>query len=83
MPMKIEILGPGCDKCEYARKLIEKVCAEMNVEADVRAITDMREILQYAVMITPAVLIDDEEVLVGRVPTKDEVRRWLKQRTTG
>ena len=78
--MKIEILGPGCDKCEYAKKLIEKVCAEMNVTADIRAVTDMREILEYAVMITPAVLIDGDEVLVGRVPTRDEVRKWLRQR---
>ena len=81
--MKIEILGPGCDKCYYARRLVESVLKEMNVQADVRAITDMREILDYAIMVTPAVIIDDEEVLVGRVPTREEVRRWIRQRLSG
>ena len=79
--MKIEVLGPGCDKCDYTAKLIRSVCRELNVEAEIRQVRDMREILQYAVMVTPAVIIDDDEVLVGRVPSRDEVRKWIIQRT--
>jgi len=78
--MKIEILGPGCDKCDYAKKIIEDVCRELNVQAEINAVTDMREILNYAIMITPAILIDGQEVLVGRIPTKDEARAWIRQR---
>lgn len=78
--MKILVLGPGCDKCDYTAKLIRAVCKEMGVKAKVRQVTDMREILQYAVMITPAVIIDGDEVIVGRVPSRHEVKRWISER---
>lgn len=78
--MEILVLGPGCDKCEHTKSLIESVLKEMNVQAKVRAITDMREILQYAIFMTPAMLINEEEIVVGRIPTKDEIRKAIKKR---
>jgi small redox-active disulfide protein 2 len=81
--MKILVLGPGCQKCDYTKSLIEAVVLELGIRAEVRQVRDVREILEYAVMMTPAVIIDDEEVLVGRVPSKDEVRKWLLSRRPG
>jgi len=81
--MKILVLGPGCQKCDYTKALIEEVASELGIKADVRQVRDVREILEYAVMMTPAVIIDEEEVLVGRVPSRDEVRKWLLSRSKG
>ncbi len=78
--MKIEILGPTCSKCTRTKNVIEEAAAELGVKADISAVTDMREILTYAIMMTPAVVIDGEEVCVGRVPTKNEALTWLKAR---
>jgi small redox-active disulfide protein 2 len=78
--MLIEVLGPDCDKCYRALKVLEGVIREMDVDADLRAVTDMREILEYAVMVTPAIIIDGKEVLVGRPPTKKEAKKWIRER---
>ena len=74
---KIIILGADCNKCDYVLQFIEKTCKENNIEAEVEMECDMTKILDYGVMMTPAVVIDDEVVSVGRIPSKGEIRKWL------
>jgi len=81
--MEILILGPDCDKCRHTKKLVEDVLKEFHLSADVQTITDIREILEYAVMMTPAVIIDDKEMILGGVPTKEQVRHWFKGMESG
>ncbi len=75
--MKIEILGPGCPKCAKTTELIENIIREAGVEAEVLHITDINAIIDLGVMMTPAVIIDGEIKIEGKIPSEQDVRRWL------
>lgn len=77
--MKIEILGTGCSKCKKTKEVIEKALKEIGVEAEVVKVEDFETILNYGVMVTPAVVIDGEVKLAGKVPDEKEVRKWITQ----
>ncbi len=75
--MKIKVLGPGCAKCTKTEKLVQEVLKENNIEADVEKVTDLMQIAAYGVMATPSVLIDNDVKCAGKVPKKDEIKKWL------
>ncbi len=77
--MKIEVLGTGCSKCKKTKEIIEKVLQEDGVEAEIVKVEDVETILNYGVMITPAVVIDGDVKLVGKVPDKKDIRKWISQ----
>ena len=77
--MEIKVLGPGCAKCEATKKLISNVAEEMGVEVRVEAVKDLMKITEYDVMSTPGVVIDGEVVSSGKVPSRDEVRKWIQE----
>lgn len=77
--MKIEILGTGCPKCKKTKETIEKVLKQTGVEAEVVKVEDIEKILSYGVMITPAVVIDGDVKLAGKVPDEKDVRKWISQ----
>jgi len=76
--MKIEILGTGCPKCKKTKEIIEKVLAETGKKAEVVKVEDFETILKYGVMVTPAVVVDGEVKLAGKVPDEKEIRKWLE-----
>ncbi len=75
--MKIEVLGTGCPKCEKVEEVVRRAVAEAGVAAEVTKVKDIREILKYKVMTTPAVAVDGEVKIAGRIPTVEEVRALL------
>lgn len=75
--MDIKILGTGCANCQTLEKLTEDALGALGIEAPVDHVTDEQEIISYGVMSTPALVIDDEVVLVGRVPGPDKVREII------
>jgi small redox-active disulfide protein 2 len=77
--MKIEILGTGCSKCKKTKEVIEKALKEIGVEAEVVKVEDFETILNYGVMVTPAVVIDGEVKLAGKIPDEKEVRKWIAE----
>jgi len=77
--MNIKILGTGCAKCQRLEQLTREVVAELGIEAEFDHVRDMKVIMAYPVMTTPALVIDDEVVVFGRMPGKDEIAGWLKQ----
>jgi small redox-active disulfide protein 2 len=76
--MEIKILGTGCAKCEKLEELVRETVAELGVDADFIKITDLNEILEYDIMLTPGLVVDGEIVCSGRIPKKDEIRNWLQ-----
>lgn len=76
--MDIKILGPGCQKCEKTAQIVKETLAETGKEATVEKVTDLMKIAGYGVFGTPAVVIDGDVKSVGKVPTKDAVKDWLK-----
>ena len=76
--MNIKILGPGCPKCEQTAKLVQEVVAESAVAAEVEKVKDFKEIAAHGVMVTPAVVVDGEVKVAGKVPSKAEILAWLQ-----
>ncbi|NNK76384.1 MAG: thioredoxin family protein [Maribacter sp.] len=76
---KIKILGTGCPKCKHTTALVEEVVKETGVEATVEKVEDIMEIMKYNILSTPAVVIDEEVTVKGRVPSKLEITELLKK----
>jgi small redox-active disulfide protein 2 len=77
--MKIEILGTGCAKCNKTKEIVEKAVSETGVDAEVVKVEDFDSIVAYGVMITPAVVVDGDVKIAGRVPAVDDVKKWINQ----
>jgi small redox-active disulfide protein 2 len=77
--MKIEILGTGCSKCNKTKEVVEKVLKNTGVKAEVVKVEDIETIMKYGVMITPAVVIDGDVKIVGKVPDEKEIKKWVTQ----
>ena len=76
--MKIEILGTGCPKCETVAKNVQSAVRELGIQVEVVKVTDIGEIAARGVMLTPALAIDGDIKAVGKVPTGEEIKAWLK-----
>jgi small redox-active disulfide protein 2 len=77
--MEIKILGSGCPKCETTEKNVKEALAESGLNAQVDKVTDVMEIAKYGVFITPAVAIDGEVKSTGKIPDKEEIKKWIEQ----
>ena len=75
--MEIKVLGPGCAKCDQTEKVVKEAVDEVGVIADIEKITDVMKIAGYGVLGTPAVVVDGEVKLVGKIPSKEDVKSWL------
>lgn len=75
--MEIKVLGPGCAKCNKTEKLVQEVIKENSIDAVVEKITDMMKIASYGVFGTPSVIVDNEVKCSGKIPKKDEIKKWL------
>ncbi len=76
--MNIKVLGPGCPRCQQTERIVKEAVAEAGVDAVVEKVTDMLKIADYGVFGTPSVVVDGEVKCVGKIPTKEEVKQWLK-----
>ncbi len=74
----IKILGTGCPKCKTTTALVEEVVKEYNIDAEIIKVEDIMEIMQYNVLSTPVLVIDEKITIKGRVPNKNEVINLLK-----
>jgi small redox-active disulfide protein 2 len=77
--MDIKVLGPGCPKCQQTEKIVKEAVAESGVSASVEKVTDTLKIADYGVFGTPSVVVDGEVKSVGKIPTKEEVKKWLSK----
>ena len=75
--MEIKVLGTGCQKCKALEKLTREVVAEMGIEANVSKVEDIMEIMNYSIISTPALVIDEKVVVKGRVPSVKEMKKLL------
>ncbi|MEZ4809074.1 MAG: thioredoxin family protein [Allomuricauda sp.] len=74
----IKVLGTGCPKCQNLTRVVKDVVDENQIEASIEKVEDIVDIMNYNVMMTPALVIDDQIVAKGRIPSKEEVLAWLK-----
>jgi len=73
----IQVLGPGCAKCQKLEENTKLAAKQMGLECEVLKVTDISAIMHMGVMMTPALAVDGRVVLSGRVPSVDELKRVL------
>jgi small redox-active disulfide protein 2 len=78
--MEIKIFGPGCAKCVLTEKVVREALSELGIKADIERVSDINTMVEFGVMMTPAVVIDGAVIFQGRVPKKDEVVAVLRKR---
>jgi len=78
--MKIEILGTGCPKCKKLTELTEEAANELGVSVEIIKVTDINKIIDYRVMVTPALVIDGAVMVAGKIPGKDEIIKWIEEK---
>ena len=76
--MEIKVLGPGCPKCRQTEETVKQAVSEAGVAANVEKVTDTMEIAKYGVFGTPAVVVDGEVKIVGKIPEKEDVLKWIR-----
>ena len=75
--MKIEILGLGCPRCKKTAENTERAVKELGIAAEVVKVDKLNEIAKYGVLITPALVVDGELKVAGKVPSVDDVKQLL------
>lgn len=75
--MEIKVLGPGCSKCKTTYQVIEKVIKENNLDVKLTKVDDIMEIMNYNIMTTPAVVVDEVVKIKGQVPSESDVKKLL------
>ena len=75
---RVQVLGPGCAKCEKLKKNAEQAIQELGVVAQVEKVTDINKITSYGVMMTPALVVDGQVKVVGKVASAEEIKQLLK-----
>ena len=75
--MDIKILGRGCAKCDQLEKLTKEVVKELGINASLDHVKDINKIMEYPILHTPGLVLDEELVCSGRVPTKAEVTTYI------
>jgi len=75
--MKIEILGTGCPKCRELYENAKKAVEEKGIHAEVLKVEDIEKMIEYGVMMPPALVIDGEVKSSGNIPSPEEIQQWL------
>ena len=75
--MIIKVLGTGCSNCKRLEENAKKAVEELGIEATIEKVTDIKEIMKYGVMKTPAIVVDEKVKAFGRVPKAEEIKKYL------
>ena len=75
--MKIKILGPGCARCDQLEKITKEVVKELGIDFSLEHVKDIKKIMEYPILHTPGLVLNEELVCSGRVPTKVEVTTYI------
>lgn len=78
MSITIKVLGPGCPKCKTTFHNVEEAVKQLGIEAKIIKIEDIEEMMQYNVLTTPVLMIDDVVKIKGRIAQINEIKELLK-----
>jgi small redox-active disulfide protein 2 len=75
---RVQVLGPGCAKCAKLKENTDQAIRKLGIEAAVEKVADINEITAFGVMMTPALVVDGQVKVVGRVPSPEEIEGLLQ-----
>ena len=75
--MKIKILGTGCSKCQALEKTVRDAVNELDIKAEIDHVREINKIMEYPILTTPGLVIDEKLVCSGRVPNKAEITTFI------
>ena len=75
--MKIQVLGSGCPSCKKLEENVKHAVEESKKEVEIVKVTDITKFMDYGVMQTPALVIDGKVKCSGKIPDKEEIKKWL------
>lgn len=75
--MKLQILGTGCPKCKNLALAAEQAAQALGVPYELEKVTDLKQIMAFGVMVTPALVVDGKVKVSGKVPSVDELKKLL------
>lgn len=75
--MKISILGMGCATCNKLEDTVRQAVKETGIDAQIEHVTDIKKIMAYGVMTTPALVIDEKVVSMGKLPTLADIKKMI------
>jgi len=75
---KIQVLGPGCPKCKQLAEQAEAAAKGLGIEFELAKVTELKDIMAFGVMTTPALVVDGEVKVVGKVPSVEDIKKYLQ-----
>ena len=77
--MKIEVLGPGCPKCNSTMENVKKALTELGKTAEVVKVTDINAMIERGVMSTLSLIIDGKLMVQGKIPNVEQIKDWIQK----
>jgi len=77
--MTIKILGTGCAKCDKLEAMVKQAVDALNWEAKIEKVKDLNEIMDYGVMMTPGLVINEQVKIAGKIPSIDQIKTWIQE----
>ncbi len=74
---KLQILGTGCPKCKKLAENVETAAKALGIEYEIEKVTDINEIMKFGVMLTPALAVDGQVKIVGKVPSPEDIEKTI------
>jgi small redox-active disulfide protein 2 len=75
--LQVKILGTGCPKCNKLYEETQQAALELGLECNIVKVTDMHEITGYGILMTPALVVNDQVKVSGKVPSRDDLKKML------
>ena len=75
--LAVKVLGSGCPNCKKVEQVAKQALEALDVEASIVKVTGYTKIMQYSIMATPRLVINEQLVCAGRIPSEAEVKTWL------
>jgi small redox-active disulfide protein 2 len=78
--IEIKVLGSGCARCNELEKMCFNVAAENNIDADIKKVSDLKEIMSFGIMQTPGLIINGKVKISGKLPTASTLLNWMQEK---
>ena len=75
--IKLQVLGTGCPKCKKLAENAEAAARDLGIEYEIEKVTDINEIMNFGVMMTPALAVDGKVKIVGKIAGPDEIKKYI------